>query len=64
LQNLLGHAREQWWDLCAGPHVETPGKIQRKNVELESVVCAYWRGDENNQMLQRIYGTAVRVESN
>jgi threonyl-tRNA synthetase len=57
----LGHAREQWWDLCAGPHVETTG-IQRKIVELESVVGAYWRGDENNQMLQRIYGTTWESE--
>jgi threonyl-tRNA synthetase len=44
------------------PHVETTGKIQRKIVELESIVGAYWRGDENNQMLQRIYGTAWESE--
>ena len=62
LLNLLGPAGEEWWDLCAGPHVESTGKIQRKAVELESVAGAYWRGDEKNQMLQRIYGTAWETE--
>lgn len=53
---------DEWWDLCAGPHVESTGKISRKAVELESVAGAYWRGDEKNQMLQRIYGTAWENE--
>nr|ADK92877.1 threonyl-tRNA synthetase [Hypericum perforatum] len=53
---------DEWWDLCAGPHVETTGIIDRKAVELESVAGAYWRGDEKNQMLQRIYGTAWESE--
>ena len=43
-------------DLCAGPHVESTGKIPV--FKLLSVAGAYWRGDENNHMLQRIYGTA------
>ena len=43
-------------DLCAGPHVESTGKIPA--FKLLSVAGAYWRGDENRQMLQRIYGTA------
>lgn len=43
-------------DLCAGPHVLTTGKP--KQVKLLSVAGAYWRGDEKNKMLQRIYGTA------
>ena len=43
-------------DLCRGPHVETTGQI--KAFKLLSVAGAYWRGDERNPMLQRIYGTA------
>ncbi len=42
-------------DLCAGPHMESTGQI--KAVKLQSVAGAYWRGDEHNKMLQRIYGT-------
>jgi len=45
-------------DLCRGPHVETTGKINPKSIKLMSVAGAYWRGDEKNPMLQRIYGTA------
>ncbi|XP_010542010.1 PREDICTED: threonine--tRNA ligase, chloroplastic/mitochondrial 2 [Tarenaya hassleriana] len=56
------HIGNEWWDLCAGPHVETTGKINKKAVELESVAGAYWRGDEKRQMLQRIYGTAWENE--
>jgi len=47
-----------WWDLCAGPHVETTGDIHPKAFDLETVAGAYWRGDANNAQLQRIYGTA------
>ena len=43
-------------DLCAGPHVESTGKV--KAFKLLSIAGAYWRGDEHNKMLQRIYGTA------
>ncbi|GMN27807.1 hypothetical protein TIFTF001_001803 [Ficus carica] len=56
------HIGDQWWDLCAGPHVEATGKINRRAVELESVAGAYWRGDEKKPMLQRIYGTAWENE--
>ncbi|KAK7260713.1 hypothetical protein RIF29_26985 [Crotalaria pallida] len=56
------HIGEQWWDLCAGPHVESTGNINKKAVELESVAGAYWRGDERKPMLQRIYGTAWENE--
>ena len=42
-------------DLCAGPHMEKTGQI--KAVKLQSVAGAYWRGDSNRPMLQRIYGT-------
>ena len=43
-------------DLCAGPHVLSTGKV--KAFKLMSLAGAYWRGDEHNKMLQRIYGTA------
>ncbi|XP_050383648.1 threonine--tRNA ligase, chloroplastic/mitochondrial 2 [Argentina anserina] len=56
------HIGDEWWDLCAGPHVEYTGKINRKAVELESIAGAYWRGDEKKPMLQRIYGTAWENE--
>jgi threonyl-tRNA synthetase len=49
---------EEWWDLCAGPHVESTGMLPKKAIALESVAGAYWRGDENREMLQRIYATA------
>ncbi|CAN6683895.1 unnamed protein product [Malus baccata var. baccata] len=52
------HIGDEWWDLCAGPHVEKTGNINRKVVELESIAGAYRRGDEKKPMLQRIYGTA------
>jgi threonyl-tRNA synthetase len=45
-----------WFDLCRGPHVKATGEI--KAFKLMSVAGAYWRGDERNPQLQRIYGTA------
>jgi threonyl-tRNA synthetase len=45
-------------DLCRGPHVENTSQINPDAVKLLSVAGAYWRGDEKNKMLQRIYGTA------
>jgi threonyl-tRNA synthetase len=52
------HLGEEWWDLCAGPHVENTKDINPKAIELESVAGAYWRGDETKAQLQRIYATA------
>jgi len=49
---------EDWWDLCAGPHVSNTKELNAKAFDLESVAGAYWRGDEKNAQLQRIYGTA------
>jgi threonyl-tRNA synthetase len=51
-------AAKPWWDLCAGPHLNSTGEINPDAFELESIAGAYWRGDEKNAMLQRIYGTA------
>ncbi len=45
-----------WMDLCRGPHVPSTGKL--KAFKLTKVAGAYWRGDSNNEMLQRVYGTA------
>lgn len=52
------HIGDEWWDLCAGPHVESTDKIPKKALALQSVAGAYWRGDEKREMLQRIYATA------
>ena len=46
----------EWFDLCAGPHVESTGKIQ--NFKLLNIAGAYWRGDSKNKQLVRIYGTS------
>src|SRR3954471_8766485 len=45
-------------DLCRGPHVENTGQVPPDAFKLMSIAGAYWRGDEHNPMLQRIYGTA------
>ena len=50
------HSNGNFVDLCKGGHIEKTGEI--KAVKLLSTAGAYWRGDENNKMLQRIYGTA------
>ena len=50
------HHGDTWHDLCRGPHLLSSGKIG-KAFKLTKVSGAYWRGDSNNEMLQRIYGT-------
>ncbi|HEY9699947.1 MAG TPA: threonine--tRNA ligase [Trichocoleus sp.] len=52
------HLGEQWWDLCAGPHLDNTSELNPEAIELEAVAGAYWRGDETKAQLQRIYGTA------
>jgi len=51
-----GEPGHEWLDFCEGPHVPSTGKLAA--IKLTSVAGAYWRGDERNPMLQRIYGTA------
>ena len=51
------HHGDTWHDLCRGPHLASSGKIG-KAFKLTKVSGAYWRGDSNNEMLQRIYGTS------
>ena len=48
-------------DLCRGPHVEHTGQINPSAIKLMSIAGAYWRGDENNPQLQRVYGTAWKT---
>jgi threonyl-tRNA synthetase len=48
-------------DLCRGPHVENTRQINPSAIKLMKVAGAYWRGDEKNKMLQRIYGTAWKT---
>ena len=54
------HSDGKFKDLCRGGHIEKTGEI--KALKLLSTAGAYWRGDENNKMLQRIYGTAWESE--
>ena len=54
----LYHLGNEWWDLCAGPHLDNTSELNPKAIELESLAGAYWRGDETKAQLQRIYGTA------
>ena len=53
---LSVYRQGDWFDLCRGPHVPSTGKLGA--FKLTSVAGAYWRGDEKNAMLQRVYGTA------
>jgi threonyl-tRNA synthetase len=52
---------DSFTDLCRGPHVETTRQINPAAFKLTSIAGAYWRGDEHNKMLTRIYGTAWRT---
>lgn len=52
------YTQDSFVDLCRGPHVENTGEINPEAIKLLSVAGAYWRGDEERPMLQRIYGTA------
>ena len=56
LENISAYEQGDFIDLCRGPHIPSTGKI--KFFKLLSSAGAYWRGDEKNKMLQRIYGTA------
>ncbi len=55
------YTHDTFTDLCRGPHVEHTGKINPSAIKLMSVAGAYWRGDEKNAQLQRIYGTAWKT---
>ncbi len=53
-----GQGDDAWIDLCRGPHLASTGKLDPQAFKLTHVSGAYWRGDQNNPMLSRIYGTA------
>ena len=55
------YSQGDFTDLCAGPHVVSTGKV--KAFKLQSLAGAYWRGNEKNKMLQRIYGTAFEKKA-
>ena len=58
-EELSIYRQGEWFDVCRGPHLPSTSKLP-KAFKLMSVAGAYWRGDSNNPMLQRIYGTAWR----
>lgn len=60
-QTITLYSQGTWKDLCRGPHLPSTGKIGTA-FKLTKLAGAYWRGDHNNAMLQRIYGTAWRDE--
>ena len=53
-----GKGEDAWMDLCRGPHLASTGKLDPQAFKLTHVSGAYWRGDQKNPMLSRIYGTA------
>jgi threonyl-tRNA synthetase len=57
-EEISFYSHGTWADLCAGPHVESAKQVKRDAFKLLSVAGAYWRGDSDKAMLQRIYGTA------
>jgi threonyl-tRNA synthetase len=57
---ISGYRQGDFYDLCRGPHVPNTSKL--KAFKLQSIAGAYWRGDEHNQMLSRIYGTAFHTQ--
>ncbi len=56
-EDVTVYRQGDWFDMCRGPHLPSTGKLG-KAFQLMKVAGAYWRGDSNNEMLQRIYGTA------
>jgi threonyl-tRNA synthetase len=58
---LSFYLQDDWQDLCKGPHVESTGEIGA--FQLLNISSAYWRGDEENEQLTRVYGTAFESES-
>lgn len=60
-EEISFYRQGEFVDLCAGPHVPSTGKV--KAIQLLNIAGAYWKGDEKNKMLQRIYGTSFMKKS-
>lgn len=56
--NTLQNGTVTYDDLCAGPHVEKTSELDENSFKLDRIAGAYWRGDEKNKMLTRVYGVA------
>ena len=61
-KTLTTYTSLDFTDLCAGPHVESMDEIKNGAFKLERIAGAYWKGDENNKMLTRIYGLAFETK--
>jgi len=57
-ETISFYKQGEFTDLCAGPHLDSTGRVKGNAIKLMSCTGAYWRGDEKNKMLQRIYGIA------
>lgn len=60
--NTLQNGTETYVDLCAGPHVAKTSELDENSFKLERVAGAYWRGDEKNKMLTRVYGISFETK--
>jgi len=60
-ESVSFYVQDGWQDLCQGPHVASTGEVGA--VELLNIAAAYWRGDEDNETLTRVYGTAFESEA-
>lgn len=61
-ENVTLYRTDHFVDLCRGPHLDSSGEINPRAFKLTKISGAYWKGDEKNKMLQRIYGTAFATE--
>lgn len=63
-KNVTIYKSGNFVDLCSGPHLESAGEIDASAIKLDKISGAYWRGDENREQLQRIYGLAFANKQN
>ena len=59
-EEISFYKQGEFTDLCAGPHMDSTSRIKGNAIKLLSATGAYWRGDEKNKMLQRVYGVAFQ----